>query len=214
MWLAVRSGRNLVSTLASDPPWQFKRNTGRGAADPQYHGGTMSLEDIRRYPLPPLARDCRLFMWRVGAMQEEALSVINAWGFKQKSEIIWVKTTQDGKPLVIGEDGDVIPGKNFNNLAWGNGFQTHYCHEVCLIAVRGRPERTAHVRSVFFAPRPCHPNGKPIHSAKPDKFYEIVQQMSPGPYYEQFARQRRPGWMTDGDELDKGGWGNDATISL
>jgi N6-adenosine-specific RNA methylase IME4 len=196
-WRRQRDQHALARTFVSDPPWAFKRKTGRGAAAPHYEGGTMSIEDICSYPLPPLARDARLFLWRVGAMQEEALAVIRAWGFKQKSEIVWIKTTQDGKPLVIDEDGDVLAGPRFNNLAWGNGFQTHYAHETCLIAVRGRPERTAHVRSVFFAPR-----GE--HSEKPDRFYDIVNRMSPGPYYEQFARKRRTGWMTDGDELDHG----------
>ena len=187
------------------------------------------MADICAFPLVPLARDVRLFLWRVGAMQEEALAVIRAWGFTLKAELVWVKTTLDGLPLLLDEDGEVDqdasifkgPGhihmvargptvpkaaqfqgvKRLNNLHYGMGMQTRYCHETCLIATRGNPPRTGHVRSVFFAPIPRDEDGKPLHSVKPDKFYRIVQSMSPGPYHSMFSRVNRPGWTVEGDEL-------------
>lgn len=42
------------------------------------------------------------------------------------------------------------------------------------------------------------PRGK--HSAKPDAFLDIVEQVSPGPYVELFARRDRLGWDTWGNE--------------
>jgi N6-adenosine-specific RNA methylase IME4 len=42
------------------------------------------------------------------------------------------------------------------------------------------------------------PRGK--HSAKPEAFLDMVEQMSPGPYVELFARRDRLGWDTWGNE--------------
>jgi hypothetical protein len=38
------------------------------------------------------------------------------------------------------------------------------------------------------------------HSAKPEAFLDLVEQVSPGPYVELFARRDRLGWDTWGDE--------------
>jgi N6-adenosine-specific RNA methylase IME4 len=38
------------------------------------------------------------------------------------------------------------------------------------------------------------------HSRKPDQIYSVVEQCSPGPYLEFFARFRRPGWDQWGNE--------------
>lgn len=164
----------------------------------------MDLAKIMAYPLPPLADDARLFLWRVGAMQQEALDVIKAWGFTLKSEIVWIKTTADGKLLIdvdgIGNDEvlkkpdlsshGIICHDNLANLAFGAGHQTRYAHETCLIATRGNPDRDEHFRSVFFAPI-----GE--HSEKPAKFYDIVDRMSPGPKYRMFSCEPRPGWTSE-----------------
>lgn len=37
------------------------------------------------------------------------------------------------------------------------------------------------------------------HSAKPEAFLDLVEQVSPGPYLELFARRNRLGWDTWGD---------------
>jgi N6-adenosine-specific RNA methylase IME4 len=39
-----------------------------------------------------------------------------------------------------------------------------------------------------------------VHSAKPDAFLDLVEQVSPGPYLELFARRQRLGWDTWGNE--------------
>jgi N6-adenosine-specific RNA methylase IME4 len=38
------------------------------------------------------------------------------------------------------------------------------------------------------------------HSSKPDLFLDLVEQVSPGPYLEMFARRNRLGWDTCGNE--------------
>jgi len=163
--------------ICADPPWAFSDSLpgkSRGASK-SYR--CLPLHEIMRFPLPDLADNCVLFLWRVSAMQEEALQVVRAWGFKPHSEMVWVKLTVTGK-------------KSF-----GMGRIVRGAHETCIIAVRGRnvPE-SRRERSVFEAPI-----GE--HSAKPEQFYDIVERMFPGPYAELFARRQRDGWSCFGDEL-------------
>lgn len=44
------------------------------------------------------------------------------------------------------------------------------------------------------------PRGR--HSEKPAAFYDLVERVSPGPYLELFARQKRLGWHVWGNEVD------------
>lgn len=195
----------LVRTLEADCPWKFKGSGRRGGVSWRGRYAPMELDDIKWFPLPPLARDCRLFLWRVGAMQQEALDVGKAWGFTQKSEIIWIKTTADGKLMIdvdgIGNDEvlkdkhdladhGIVHHEQLANLSFGTGHQTRYAHEVCHIMTRGNPLRTEHFRSVFFAPI-----GE--HSEKPAKFYDIVERMSQGPRYRLFSCDHRDGWVSE-----------------
>jgi N6-adenosine-specific RNA methylase IME4 len=40
------------------------------------------------------------------------------------------------------------------------------------------------------------------HSRKPDEQYQLIEECSPGPYLELFARERVAGWTSWGDEVD------------
>lgn len=48
-------------------------------------------------------------------------------------------------------------------------------------------------------PHASHNGGK-MHSAKPDAALDLIEQVSPGPYLELFARRARFGWEYAGDE--------------
>jgi N6-adenosine-specific RNA methylase IME4 len=41
------------------------------------------------------------------------------------------------------------------------------------------------------------------HSAKPERFYDTVERVSPGPFLELFARRQRPDWVCWGNEIDR-----------
>jgi len=139
----------------------------------------MTVADIAAYLNTAdiqVAPDARLFLWRVASMQQEALDVVRAWGFTPKTEIVWCKT-RNGK------------------WHFGMGRTVRAAHETCLVAVRGRPPVLNHsTRSVFIGEVRAH-------SQKPEEFYPLVEALSPGPYLELFARQRRCGWDSIGDEL-------------
>jgi N6-adenosine-specific RNA methylase IME4 len=89
-------------------------------------------------------------------------------------------------------------------LHFGMGRYVRGAHETCIIATRGRATQLIEnhsTRSVFVAPVPRDRNGKIIHSAKPEAFYQIVEQLVGGPRLELFARSPRPGWRCAGNEI-------------
>lgn len=203
----------LFTTFVADPPWPFKDHLPGPKRGSSKHYRLEPLDDIcsflSSHSLAPdgqvwdgdtpedhlpirerLAPGCRLFLWRVASMQEEALRVMRAWGFTPKTEIVWIKTTKGSD--VPHDLDEPRPG---DKLHFGMGRTVRMSHEVCLVGVRGKPRVLSHsVRSVFFAPFQRH-------SEKPEVFSEIVESLSPGPYLELFARRVRPGWTCVGDEV-------------
>jgi N6-adenosine-specific RNA methylase IME4 len=181
--------------LAVDPPWAFSDKLPgktRGAAR-QYP--CMSVDDIAA--LNPMPRECSrnsvLFLWRVAAMQEEALRVVRAWGYETKAELIWEKTTI-GKNLKR-KGGDVRqPPRPW----FGMGRYVRNSHETCLIAVRGSaPPAVKNIRSRFAAP-------VREHSRKPEEFYRLVEALYPHAMrFELFSRTPRVGWIQWGTEHRK-----------
>ena len=120
--------------VLADPPWLFRDRLpgpGRGAAK---HYSCLSVAELCAFPLPPLADDCTLFLWRVAAVQQEALEVMAAWGFTLKTEIVWLKRTTTGKRF------------------FGMSRTVRAEHEVCLVGTRGTPvTRRKNIRSTFEA---------------------------------------------------------------
>lgn len=164
--------------ILADPAWKFGDSLpgkGRGASK---HYGCMDFNDIAKMELPPTEPDCWLFMWRVAAMQREALFVAESWGFTIKSEIVWVKTTAKGSVRI------------------GMGRTVRNSHEVCLVCTRGKPTVHNHsIPSVIMAPR-----GK--HSAKPESVQDAIDAIvGPVRKAELFARRHRDGWECFGNEL-------------
>lgn len=170
-----------LRVLVADPPWRHRDQLPgpkRGAS--KHYAKTMTTEEIVRMALPPLAEPAVLFLWCVASMPQDALDVVRWWGFVAKSEFCWVKLTKAGKPNT------------------GMGWHARMGHERCIIATRGRGlsalRLSKAINSVIMAPI-----GE--HSAKPDRFYEAVRALYPGPYGEMFGRTRREGWHQMGNEL-------------
>lgn len=166
--------------IACDPPWRFGDSLPGPKRGASSHYDCLTVDQLKTFALPPISADALLFMWRVAAMQQEALDVLAAWGFTLKSEMVWVKKTFTGLPH------------------FGMGRFVRASHETCLIATRGRGIdliRSHSVRSVFEAP-------VARHSEKPDRFYEIVRELTTGRRCELFARRRRPGFVAFGDQVE------------
>lgn len=175
------SGLEPARVLYVDDPWLFGDALPGGGRGAVKHYPCMPLADLVRFPLPPLADDCVLAMWRVASMQAEALALVHARGFPPpQAEIVWIKTVEGTKPT--------------KRTRMGMGRMTRAVHEVCLISRRGKLDVKAHDEvSAVFAPR-----GE--HSAKPEAVAEKLERLFPGPYVELFARRQRPGWTCLGLE--------------
>lgn len=180
-----------LTCVVADPPWQFSDKLGKKGAAAQYN--VMSIDDIAAMnPMPPeCAQNSVLFLWRVSAMQEEALRVVRAWGYVPKSELIWDKLARQRKPKKNATPEEPKPH-------FGMGRYVRQAHESCIIAVRGRaPVAVKNIRSRFSA----HVRE---HSRKPEEFYEIVEALYPTAMrFELFARTPRFGWVQWGLESRK-----------
>jgi N6-adenosine-specific RNA methylase IME4 len=185
--LLVFVGKGQFATILADPPWQFINKTGKVAPEHRRLSryGTMRLDDIMALPVEHFAAPTsHLYLWCPNALLPEGLAVMKAWGFSYKSNIVWHKVRRDG-----GSDGR------------GVGFYFRNVTELLLFGVRGKNART-------LAPGRRQVNllatRKREHSRKPDEQYPLIEACSPAPYLELFARGRREGWTTWGNQADDG----------
>jgi N6-adenosine-specific RNA methylase IME4 len=181
---AVKGKR--FSTILADPPWQFINRTGKVAPEHRRLNryGTMTLDQIAALPVAEAAAEpAHLYLWVPNALLPDGLTILNAWGFEYKSNIIWHKVRKDGGP-----DGR------------GVGFYFRNVTEILLFGVRGKNARTlAPGRSQvnFIATR------KREHSRKPDEQYGLIESCSAGPRLELFSRGTRKGWTVWGNQADE-----------
>lgn len=169
-------------TVMADPPWRFTNRTGRVAPEHRrlYRYSTMSLDNIKQIPVSTVtAKNAHLYLWVPNALLPEGLAVMEAWGFRYVSNVVWAKRRKDGGP-----DGR------------GVGFYFRNVTELILFGVRGS------MRTLDPARRQVNmlETRKREHSRKPDEQYDLIESCSPGPYLELFARYPRPGWQAWGDE--------------
>lgn len=173
------------STILADPPWRFTNRTGKVAPEHtrlrRYQ--TMRIEDICELPVKEIANDpSHLYLWCPNALLPWGLQVMKEWGFQYKGNVVWYKIRKDGGP-----DGR------------GVGFYFRNVTELLLFGVCGN------LRTLPPGRRQVNliESQKREHSRKPDEVYTIIEECSPSPYLELFARNPRAGWIQWGDELGK-----------
>lgn len=167
-------------TLLFDPPWP-EVGGGKITRGAQRHYSLMKVPDImnmmvrlvQRYALP----DAHMYLWTTNNFLEKAFPIIGECGFRYITCLTWFKD-KDGL-------GQYYRGRT----------------EHTLFAICGRPGyrylpngKRAQGRTGYHAPRTRH-------SQKPDQVHQWAEIVSPGPYLELFARDRRPGWDAWGNEV-------------
>lgn len=184
------------STIVVDPPWPQKNSGLRTSAkggrwDTSGKGvaGTpsvvpydrMSVEEIAALPIGDLAdRNAHLYLWTTNGFLHDALAMLAGWGFKFSTLLTWCKP-----PMGLGLGGTYVNTTEF-----------------VIFARRGTLAALSRSDSTWWQwPRPYLTGGGPTHSAKPEAFLDMVEQVSPEPRVELFARRDRLGWDT---------WGNQA----
>jgi len=166
-------------TIVADPPWSYLNGSiPMGGVDK--HFATMTNAEIAALPIVDLAdEDAHLYLWvtnpRLFSQSHDCgigpHEIMQAWGFRYITMLTWLK-----------------PGL-------GLGYYFRGSTEHVLFGVKGALPIPAPLRVAnwFQAPRS-------EHSRKPEAFLDIVEQVSPAPRLELFARRARFGWDYWGDE--------------
>ncbi len=169
--------------ILADPPWAFNSWAHDGVLAQRTaasHYNTTTTEELAKIPVREIAaKDSALFMWVVDFHMPAALALGEAWGFTFKTAVlVWVKSRNEGY-----------------NPNVGMGYWTRKQTEQCWLFTRGSPKRLSRgVEQIIHCPRGAH-------SAKPDQQYDRIEALVGGPYLELFARSRRPGWSSWGNEV-------------
>jgi len=167
--------------IMADPPWRSEMRSEAGLKkSPEAHYQTMLLTEIADMPVEILAAEnCLLWLWARGAQIEEAIWVIQTWGFTLKTMGWWAKVTPAGKQT------------------FGTGYILRNAGEPFLIATRGAPRTCKNVRDTIIGVRR-------EHSRKPDEAYAAAEALMPHVQrLDLFSRTDRPGWTSWGDQTGK-----------
>lgn len=183
------------SVIYADPPWSIKAGrplkgykvvdgkqvfvpTSSISRDTSYP--SMSLRRIKALPIKEIvADDAHLYLWTTNKHLPQAFEVIKAWGFEYSTTLVWCK----------------------NRLGGGLGGTFRITTEFLLFARRGKLKSKQSVGNTWFNVKRTYEGGVPKHSKKPEFFYELIEQTSPGKKLELFARNKRDGWDSWGNEL-------------
>lgn len=169
-------------TILIDPPWRFNDRGNRVSPEHQkvWRYRTMAIDEILDLPVDLLAaKKAHLYLWVPNTLIDEGIRVVRAWGFSYKTKVEWVKVNRNG---TVDRSG--------------MGWYFRSATEPLLFATKGKLRTGKAARSlpnVILAPRRGH-------SRKPDEAWALIEQVSPGPYLELFARYPRKGWTQWGDE--------------
>lgn len=179
-----------------DPPWNFDLwSTGGQKKSPQEQYETMTLDEVCRLPVRDLLkpRGGVVWLWSTWPMvaRGDHATVLKAWGLFGRTGGSWAKRTRFGK------------------LRMGTGFIFRTVSEPYFIATteprQGSGLNGRRIRGMIEALDGEQFDGLAReHSRKPDRAYEICEELMPGAVRaDVYARERRKGWHGFGRELDK-----------
>jgi N6-adenosine-specific RNA methylase IME4 len=159
-------------TILIDPPWSYSDKLSPRHGRCPYP--VMSMDSILRMPIPNLSDEgCHIYLWTTNSFLHDAFHLLKAWGYNYKTAITWFKP---------------------NYLGLGHYWRNNTEH--CLFATYGKSQvLRKDIWNAIVAP-------KRNHSSKPIEFYGLVEEMSPQPRLEIFARSKREGWDVWGNEVE------------
>lgn len=171
------------SVIYADPPWRYDfAATDNRQVENQYP--TMSIEELCAMKIPA-AKNAVLYLWATAPKIPEAIQLIEAWGFKYKSQAVWDKGTP------------------------GMGYWFRSQHEPLIVATRGKmspPQNDMRCGSLLRYPiqsRLARVDGKcNAHSRKPWEVRAMIARWYPNHRkLELFAREKTDGWDVYGNEV-------------
>lgn len=163
--------QGLFQTIVIDPAWDYSEEGDNDAFGRiRPSYHTMPMEEIEALPIAQIAdENAHLYLWVTNRTLYKAFHLLEAWGFRYITCLTWIKP----------------------HYGVGNYYRSQTEH--VLFGVRGSQPLKRHDAGTWFE-APC---GK--HSAKPDKFYELVESCSYAPYIDIFGRKERDGWTVWGE---------------
>ena len=171
---------NKYKTIVIDPPWNIslagkvKRRENRANQLPYK---VMSLEEIKQLPIKNLSDiGAHIYLWTTNKYLKESFDVLKGWGANYHLTLVWVKPS-------------------FIAPAMGYQFAT----EFLLLGFMGKPMQK--FKKIGKKNWIEATQKKYNHSTKPEEFLKLIEEMSPSPYLEMFARRKRDNWDVWGDEV-------------
>jgi len=152
---------NAYSVIYADYPWELEASENSAQAKENFLLPVKSTE-LKKLQIPT-EDNAILLMWSTVPTLEKALQVMNAWGFKYKSNMIW-----DRQFASTGQ--------------W-----TRSQHEILLIGIKGNfapPSEDLLVSSVYS-------EEQKESFLKPSYFYEQIERMFPGEKYLELFSQKK-----------------------
>lgn len=159
------------STVVIDPPWPMKKIERDVRLNQAAPLDYYTMSiDELREFKVPAAADCHLYLWTTHKFLPDALELAETWGFNYQCLLTWVKNV---------------------------GFTPYsfmYSTELVVFARRGSLDLLVKGRRLDFNAKVRE------HSRKPDEFYDLVRDVSPGPRIDMFSREARDGFDQWGNE--------------
>jgi site-specific DNA-methyltransferase (adenine-specific) len=170
--------------IYADPPWNVwagctffkekKYKIAKNRLRKKLTYPTMDIEDIKNLPVKDLSnKDSKLFIWTINKYLPQTFDVINSWGFKYSTCLTWCK-----KPMGLGLGG------TFSGTT-----------EFLMFAHKGKVNAKKRIDTTWFLEK------RGIHSKKPNKFINLIDDLFDGDKIELFARQKVEGWDSWGNEV-------------
>lgn len=177
----------MFKLILADPPWKY-RNSFDNCADwgqANRHYNTLTFNELSALPVIEHANaNCILLLWCTWPMLYDGINLISKWGFEYVTGFPWIKANDISKDFW---------GKVNFRVRLGLGFWVKGCSEMVLIGKRGNAAPIIDPPLGLLSPNV-------FHSRKPESIYEYAE-LFPRPYLELFARQKRDGWSSWGNEV-------------
>jgi N6-adenosine-specific RNA methylase IME4 len=182
----VSKENNLVNKkyqiIYADPPWEYTTKSVSPNRSVANHYVTMGASSIKGLNVSSISDiNCYLFLWATCPNLDQALDVINVWGFTYKTVAFnWIKT-------------------NKNNMGYffGLGAYTRANSELCLLGVKGSLKRvTASIPQLVVSEVMEHSHKPAIVRSNITQLYGDL------PRIELFARRKVEGWDCWGNEVE------------
>jgi len=166
-------------TIYADPAWS-EVGGGKIKRGADKHYPVMKTKDIIKMKdiINKVSEEnAHLYLWVTNNFLKDGLNVMDSWGFRYVTTITWAK----------------------DRFGLGQYFRGQTEH--CLFGVKGRlPYK---LKDGKRQQGTTLINAKRLeHSRKPDKMYDYIERVSYGKYLELFARNKRDGWDSWGNEIN------------